>query len=97
MRKSEAVEKWIEKWGAGLDWEAKAELRKAVEKAIEEAQNPITNYEMIKKMSIEEMAVTIMCPINTGTVDASFPCDKRNCCECTLRWLQQEAEREGTD
>ena len=42
MRKSEAVEKWIEKWGAGLDWEAKAELRKAVEKAIEEVQNPMT-------------------------------------------------------
>lgn len=43
----------------------------------------MTNYEIIKKMSIEEMAVTIMCPNDIGM--AEIKCDKLddcNCCKC---------------
>lgn len=31
VEKQNLIEQWIEKWGVNLDWEAKAELRKAVE------------------------------------------------------------------
>lgn len=34
----------------------------------------MTNYERIKNMSIEEMAVTIMCPNDMGM--AEIKCDK---------------------
>jgi len=50
----------------------------------------MTNYEYIKNMSVEEMAVTIMCPNELGT--AGIPCDHsddKNCCECCLEWLQK--------
>ncbi len=51
-----------------------------------------TNYEMIKNMSIEEMAVTIMCPNELGM--AEIECDKSddcNCCKCCLDWLNQKS------
>ena len=51
----------------------------------------MTNYELIKGMSIEEMAVTIMCPNETGM--AEIDCDKsdeRNCRKCCLDWLKSE-------
>jgi len=35
--KYKAIEKWIEEWGIMLDWEAKAELRKAVGEAVRDA------------------------------------------------------------
>lgn len=54
----------------------------------------MTNYELIKNMSIEEMAVTIMCPNEMGM--AEIDCDKsddRNCCQCCLDWLREEAKQ----
>ena len=56
----------------------------------------MTNYELIKGMSIEEMAVTIMCPNETGM--AEIDCDKsdeRNCCKCCLDWLKSEVISNG--
>ena len=53
----------------------------------------MTNYELIKSMSIEELAVTIMCPNETG--HAEIECDKSddsNCCKCCLDWLGEEAK-----
>jgi len=53
----------------------------------------MTNYEYIKNMPVEEMAVTIMCPNEMGM--AEIPCDHsddKNCCECCLKWLQAEME-----
>lgn len=53
----------------------------------------MTNYELIKSMSIEEMAVTIMCPNDTGMAD--IKCDKSdscNCYKCCLEWLRQEVK-----
>lgn len=57
----------------------------------------MTNYELIKSMSIEEMAVTIMCPTNNGSgLDDSLECDperfeKIGCTQCCLDWLKEEA------
>lgn len=51
----------------------------------------MTNYELIKNMTIEEMALTIMCPNETGMAD--IECDKsdeRNCRQCCLEWLNSE-------
>lgn len=53
----------------------------------------MTNYELIKNMSIEEMAVTIICPNDMGM--AEIACDKsdaNNCCQCYLDWLNEEAD-----
>jgi hypothetical protein len=52
----------------------------------------MTNYEVLKNMSIEEMAVTIMCPNEMGM--AEIECnhdDNCNCCQCCLKWLMQES------
>ncbi len=56
----------------------------------------MTNAEKIRSMSDEELAVSIMCP---AEYDLSFnkecKCNgemNRNCCKCTLKWLQSEAE-----
>jgi len=51
----------------------------------------MTNFELLKNMSIEELAVTIMCPNDTGM--AEIECDKsddRNCCLCCLEWLMED-------
>lgn len=53
----------------------------------------MTNYGLIKNMSVEEMAVTIICPNDMGM--AEIECDKSddcNCSKCCLDWLQEEAE-----
>lgn len=50
----------------------------------------MTNYDLIRKMSVEEMAVTIMCPNDMGM--AEIECDKgddRNCRQCCLDWLNR--------
>ena len=56
----------------------------------------VTNVDRIRNMSDEELAVSIMCP---AEYDLSFnkecKCNgemNRNCCKCTLKWLQSEAE-----
>lgn len=59
-----------------------------------DGRGEMTNYERIKNMSIEEMAVTIMCPNDMGM--AEIKCDKSddcNCCKCCLEWLQQDNEK----
>ncbi|MGI6751113.1 MAG: Lar family restriction alleviation protein [Anaerovoracaceae bacterium] len=51
----------------------------------------MTNYEMIRNMSIEEMAVTITCPNEMGL--AEIECDHsddHNCRQCCLNWLKKE-------
>ena len=51
----------------------------------------MTNYERIKTYSLELMALTIMCPNDTG--DADIKCKKNdggNCLKCTYNWLQEE-------
>lgn len=56
----------------------------------------MTNADRIRAMSDAELAVTIMCPNETGM--ANIECDRSdncNCCECTLKWLQSEAEVEA--
>ena len=53
----------------------------------------MTNYELIRTMSIEEMAVTIMCPNEMGM--AEITCNKSddsNCCQCCLDWLKAEVK-----
>ena len=53
----------------------------------------ISNYEMIRNMSIEELAVTILCPNETG--QAEIECDKSdsvNCCQCCLDWLKRNCD-----
>lgn len=51
----------------------------------------MTNYEKLQKMSMEEMAVTIMCPNEIG---GEVKCSRgeRNCCQCTLNWLNSETD-----
>ena len=56
----------------------------------------VINADRIRNMSDEELAVSIMCP---AEYDLSFnkecKCNgemNRNCCKCTLKWLQSEAE-----
>lgn len=54
----------------------------------------MTNADMIRQMSDEELAIMLMCP---AEYDAEF---SKNCncnaemnmnyCKCTLRWLQSE-------
>jgi len=65
----------------------------SVEDCVGRRRNQITNFELLKNMSIEELAVTIMCPNDTGM--AEIECDKsdtRNCCLCCLEWLMKESK-----
>lgn len=52
-----------------------------------------TNYDRIRNMSIEEMAVLLMCP---AEIDCTFEkpdnCKEKNCCKCTLEWLESEVK-----
>lgn len=52
---------------------------------------PYTNFEKIKAMDIDEMAVTLMCPYNKDCDTDDF-CSGRNCIDCTREWLESEAE-----
>lgn len=55
----------------------------------------MTNGEMIRRMSDEELAVTIVCPNETG--HAKIDCDQSddcNCTQCCYDWLKQEARVE---
>lgn len=56
----------------------------------------MTNADMIRSMSDEELAVNLMCPNEMGM--AYIPCDKSdqcNCCKCLLDWLRQSAMEEA--
>ena len=51
-----------------------------------------TNGDLIRAMSDEELAVTILCPNDTGMAD--ILCDHgddKDCYDCTLKWLRQKA------
>lgn len=53
----------------------------------------MTNLELIKNMSVEELAVAIACPNEMGM--AEIECDKsddRNCSKCCLDWLTTDSE-----
>lgn len=55
----------------------------------------MTNYEMIKNFSIENMALSIMCPEELGLLqDKAERCTrfKDNCNMCCYAWLQEESE-----
>ena len=54
----------------------------------------MTNYEMIKQFSLENLALTIMCPYEAGLIDKrrcnDETCETR-CVRCCLKWLQEES------
>ena len=52
----------------------------------------MTNADMIRAMSDEELAANLMCHNEMGIAD--IPCDKSNqcnCYKCLLDWLRQPA------
>ena len=52
----------------------------------------MTNYEMMRSMTLEQMALTMMCPNESGL--AFIDCDRSDsvkCLDCCLAWLKQEA------
>ena len=56
----------------------------------------MTNADMIRAMSDEELAVTLACPNEMGIAD--IPCDKSDQCDCykcLLDWLRQSAVEEA--
>ena len=59
-------------------------------------EQEITNADMIRAMSDEELAANLMCPNEMGMAD--IPCDKSdqcNCYKCLLDWLRQSAVEEA--
>ncbi|QEY33850.1 hypothetical protein FL966_01645 [Caproiciproducens galactitolivorans] len=60
---------------------------------------PLTNGDLIRSMSNEELTVTLTCPNEMGMdeIDCDHSDDK-NCCQCLLDWLNQpyEPEQEAT-
>ena len=64
--------------------------------SIQNYETKHTNADRIRNMSDEELAESIMCP---AEYDLGFnkecECNGEmniNCCKCTLKWLQSEAE-----
>lgn len=57
-----------------------------------EGVRTLKNYDLIKNMSVEEMAVTIMCPNELGMADIKCEPDNKNCCKCCLEWLLKESD-----
>ena len=56
----------------------------------------MTNYEMVKNFSIENMALSIMCLYEMGYLKSLFRCKEYNgkCIKCCYEWLQEESEGE---
>ena len=59
----------------------------------------MTNYERIKRMSIEEMALLFMkvsyayqVPCMWGVSDCKYPLIKNHCSICFKEWLENEAD-----
>lgn len=53
----------------------------------------MTNFQLLKNMSIEELAVTIMCPNDMGMAEIEYDkSDDRNCCLCCLEWLKEDVK-----
>lgn len=53
---------------------------------------PLTNADLIRAMSDEELAEVIMCPYGS---EPDICCTKGTCLECCEEWLQQPAEVAG--
>lgn len=67
--------------------------RKTCKKAKE--KYVMTNADLIRAMSDEELAANLVCPNEMGIAD--IPCDKSdqcNCYKCLLDWLRQSAVEE---
>ena len=68
--------------------------RKTCKKAKE--KYVMTNADLIRAMSDEELAANLMCPNEMGIAD--IPCDKSDKCDCykcLLDWLRQSAVEEA--
>ena len=51
----------------------------------------MTNYERIKNMSLEEMAISLMCPADIDELfEKGENCGGKNCVSCTFEWLKAE-------
>ena len=51
----------------------------------------MTNYEKIKALSVEQLAMLMPCPEGKGEEEDCFFSGK-NCVKCRIDWLLQEAE-----
>ena len=52
----------------------------------------MTNADKVRSLSVEDLAMNMMCPNENGL--GQIECDKsgsRNCYDCILKWLQSEA------
>lgn len=59
------------------------------------ANKVVTNADLIRAMTDEELAKVIMCPMEIAAIKDL--CEKNpghTCVECSLRWLQQPAKEE---
>ena len=52
----------------------------------------MTNLELIKNMSIEELAVTITCPNELAIADIECGMQDLNCNQCCLEWLMEDVK-----
>lgn len=55
----------------------------------------MTNEDLIRNMTVEELAVILGCPNEMGMAD--IECDRSdgcNCCKCLLEWLKEEVNDE---
>ncbi len=52
----------------------------------------MTNFGKIKNMSIEDMAMIIMCPYDGVADKGECPESYKNCVQCCKDWLEREAD-----
>ena len=52
----------------------------------------MTNFELIKNMSIEELAFTITCPNELVIADIECNMQDRNCNRFCLEWLMEDVK-----
>lgn len=55
----------------------------------------VTNEDLIRNMTVEELAVTLGCPNEMGMAD--IECDRSdgcNCYKCLLEWLKEDVNDE---
>jgi hypothetical protein len=52
----------------------------------------VTNYEKIKAMSVEEMAMLMPCPDDGNGEEEGCYLKGKRCDKCRIEWLLQEAE-----
>ena len=57
---------------------------------LEEQPGRLTNFDMMRSMAMEQMAMTMMCPNESGL--GMIECDQaddRDCFACCMNWLKQ--------